>query len=192
MRKPVVFDLETKYTLKEKDNDKSKLGISVLGFYDYQTKSFEVVEEKDLSKFFKVIEHSSYVIGYNIISFDLPVLQAYYSGDLSSFPVFDLMVDIKEKTGKRFSLDDLASATLGETKSGNGLSAIFLYREGKLNKLKQYCSDDVALTKNLFEYGALNNQIFYPDVSGKVAVSVNWSQYMNEQPKQDINLTLPF
>ncbi|GIW63914.1 MAG: hypothetical protein KatS3mg091_716 [Patescibacteria group bacterium] len=192
MQKPIIFDLESKYTLKEKGYDKSRLGVSVLGFYDYQTDSYEVLEEADLPKFFKVVEHCSYLIGYNIVSFDIPVLQSYYAGDLASIPVFDLMTDIKNKTGKRFGLNDLASATLGEVKSGNGLSAIFLYREGKLDELKQYCYDDVVLTKKLFDYGVKHNQIFYPDVYDKTAVSVNWSKYMQDQPKKDINLTLPF
>ncbi len=191
MRLPLVFDLETKYTFLEK-KDYSQLEISVLGFYDYNKDEIKIVREDQLSQFFKAAESASYLVGFNIHRFDLRVLQPYYSGDIFSLPSFDMLSDIKQKAGKRFSLNDLVRETLGKEKSGHGLEAIRLYQEGEWSRLESYCRDDVVLTKELFEYGVRNKKIFYPTDTGREELRVDWERYLYEDSNQDISLTLPF
>ncbi|MCI0476423.1 MAG: hypothetical protein L0Y55_09265, partial [Anaerolineales bacterium] len=72
-------------------------------------------------------------------------------------------------------LDALAGATLGASKSADGLLAIQWFREGKIDQLIAYCRDDVAITKQLFEFGRDNGYVLYPDRSRrKQRVSVAW------------------
>ena len=52
----------------------------------------------------------------------------------------------------------LAEANLGVGKTGKGLEAIDLYRNGEIEKLKNYCLQDVKLTKEIFEL--IKNQSF--------------------------------
>ena len=187
---PVIIDLETQYSFKE-FSDPKKLKISVAVVYDYKNDKLSAFFEDDIHRLFPVLENSSYIIGYNINHFDIPVLSAYYPGDINLFPTFDILEDIKSKTGKRYALNDVVGATLGQCKSGHGLKAIELFRQDKLNELKKYCEDDVLLTKKLFEYGVKNNQIFYLDEYGKKPISVDWGQYLDDN-KSDTPLTLPF
>ena len=189
---PVILDLETKKTFRE-ESEPAKLGISVVAIYDYATNKGDVFTESELSKLYPILEKSSYIVGYNIRSFDLPVLQGYYPGKVEVFSLFDILDDIKEKIGKRIGLNDVASATLNEKKTGHGLMAIDYYKEGKWDELKKYCLDDVMVTKKLFDYGLEKGEIYYMNETGKVPIRVNWKKYMEESGDGgDMPMTLPF
>ncbi len=188
---PVIIDIETKHTFRE-FSEHEKLGISVMALYDYGKKEGMVFEERELGKAFPLLENSSYVIGYNSNGFDLPVLQAYYPGNILALSTFDLLEDIRLKIGRRLSLNDMAAATLGKKKTGHGLMAIDYYKEGKIDELKKYCLDDVMITKELFEYGVKYGEVHYINEIGRNIIRVDWRQYMEGNGKAQIELTLPF
>lgn len=189
---PLILDLETKYTFRDYD-DPLKLGISVVAIYDYKRDGSEVFLEKEVNKIFPLLEESSYIIGYNIRDFDLRVLQGYYPGDIFQFAIFDILEDIKNKIGKRLALNDILAATLNKKKTGHGLMAIDYYREGRLEELKKYCLDDVMLTKEIFDFGVKKGEIYYPTVSGKGTIKIDWKKYLQEDGNGgDISMTLPF
>lgn len=188
---PVIFDLETKHSFREFSEPK-KLGITVAALYDYKNNEAKVFTEKELNKLFPILENSSYIIGYNVNSFDIAVLQAYYPGKVEIFSTFDILEDIREKIGRRLALNDVIYATLGKKKSGHGLMAIDYYKEGKWDELKKYCMDDVLLTKELFDYGVLNKEIQYLNETGKISIKVDWGKYLEEGKNNDMPLTLPF
>ncbi len=191
MRAPVVIDLETKKTFREVKDNKD-LGVSMLGLYSYADQKQYSFEEHELPKAFPLLEGASIVIGFNIISFDLPVLQPYYPGKVANFKTFDIIDYVKDSIGKRLSLNDLVWATLGKKKSGHGLLAIEYYREGKIDKLRSYCMDDVMLTKELFDYGAQHNEIMYLNERGKVKIPTEWKKYLVPDDDDHSHLTLPF
>ena len=191
MRAPVVIDLETKKTFREV-RDNRDLGVSVLGLYSYEKGELLMFEEQELNNAFPLLERASIVIGFNINSFDLPVLQAYYPGKVTQFKTFDIIDDVKERIGRRLSLNDLVWGTLGKQKSGHGLQAIVFYRSGKMDELKSYCGDDVTLTKELFDHGVQHHEIKYFNERGKVSIQVDWGKYLREQGDESAPLTLPF
>lgn len=188
---PVIIDLETKHTFRE-FAEHEKLGISVMALFDYGTQQGVVFEEKDLGKSFPILENASYVIGYNSNGFDLPVLQAYYPGNILSLSTFDLLEDIRLKIGRRLGLNDMAAATLGKKKTGHGLMAIDYYKEGKIEELKKYCMDDVMITKELFDYGVKYGEVQYINEIGKNTIRVEWKKYMEGNGNVQTELTLPF
>lgn len=188
---PIVLDLETKHTFREFDDPK-KLGISVCAIYDYADKSGRVFTEDELSELFPILERASYIVGYNIRTFDLPVLQAYYPGDITRLSMFDILDAIRDSIGRRIGLNDVAFATLAEKKTGHGLMAIDYYKEGRWDELKKYCLDDVMVTKKLFDYGIEKGEIFYMNESGKVKIPVSWGSYMEDSGNNETALTLPF
>ena len=189
---PVVIDVETKHTFRE-FNDPKKLGVTVVALYDYKTNQGQVFTEKEIGNLFPLLENSSYVVGFNNRSFDLPVLQAYYPGKIENFQVFDIIEDVREKLGRRLALNDLITATLGKKKTGHGLIAIDLYKEGRIDELKSYCLDDTLLTKELFDFGMKHGEIYYLDGINKASIKVNWKKYLEDEgQKNDFNLTLPF
>lgn len=191
MRYPLVLDLETKYTFRE-FKEPEKLEITVVGVYDYKDKALKSFLENDLARLYPLLEQASVIIGFNLDHFDMPVLSAYYPGAISQLKTFDLLTSVKEAVGRRFSLNDLARATLNKQKSGHGLHAIELFKEGKIKELTKYCLDDVDITRALFEYGAEHGEIFYP-AAPKNAATVDWKKYLTYQGDGgNVSLTLPF
>lgn len=192
MRHPIVFDLETKHSFREFPDPKD-LKVSCAAVYDYKDKSLKIFMEEELSKLFSLMEEASLIIGFNIISFDFPVLQPYYAGNIYQFKAFDILEDIRKILGRRLALNDILNATLNKKKSGHGLDAITYFREGQLEKLKKYCLDDASLTREIFEYGAKEKKIYYLNAAGKQSINVDWDKYLKDEgPKNDISLTLPF
>lgn len=174
----IVYDIETKHAFDEVGgrDGHAKLGISVLGAYDYSSGEFAVYEEGELDRFFLRLQEKPLLVGFNSRRFDTPILQTYTKLDLRKLPQLDIMEEMTKALGHRVSLDSCAQATLGAGKSGSGLEAIRLYREGRMEELKRYCLDDVRLTRDLFEYGAAHGEIFYTPKfgAGRARAPVIW------------------
>ena len=99
---------------------------------------------------------ASLVVGYNIRGFDYEVLRAYTEEDLQKLPTLDLMFDLEQRLGFRPKLESVASATLGEGKSADGLQALEWWRRGEIDKIAEYCRDDVRVTRDLYDFGKRN------------------------------------
>jgi DEAD/DEAH box helicase domain-containing protein len=190
MGKPVVLDLETKRTFKEAGSTKPEdLGISLVGIYDYATESFKAYREEQFAQLFPILEKASVIIGFNSNSFDLPALNRYYVGNLLSLPSLDLLESVQKALGRRIALDEFAKETLRTHKSGHGLMAIEYFKESKWAELESYCLDDVKITRDLYEYGKKNGEIYYLAPFGRRTVKVDWRE-TNGNGGNDINLTL--
>ena len=187
MDKRLVLDIETKGTFDEAGGRGhfENMQISVVGVYDYSNDEYRAYEEKELGQLQNVLINSSLIIGFNHIGFDMPILQNYLSIDVTKLPLFDIMLDFQKKMGHRIGLDSIAQATLGVGKSGSGLDAIRYFREGKIKELKEYCLNDVKVTRQVFDYGIENGKIFFMSKMGnqKKELAVDWKKY--KKPKTD-------
>lgn len=175
----VVFDIETKNAFSDVGGRDAleKLDISVVGVYDYETGEFRAYEEADFPELAERISRKPLLVGFNSKKFDTPILQKYMPFDVRKIPHLDILEEISKELGHRVGLDSIARATLGAGKSGSGLEAIKLWREGRLEELKRYCLDDVRITRDIFEFGASHGELFYVPKfgSGKARVAVGWS-----------------
>src|SRR5687768_1865505 len=96
--------------------------------------------EKDVPALLLELKSAEKVIGFNILRFDYEVLKPYASGThLASVRTLDLLVDIQRTLGFRLSLDSIATATLGTTKSADGVQSVKWFRAGELDKVAEYC-----------------------------------------------------
>lgn len=192
MALPVVLDLETQFTFREVGGfEPKKLKISLVGLYDYGSDQYLSFTEQELNKLFPYLENASAIIGFNSIDFDLPVLAPYYVGDTSKFKSIDLLAHVQKHLGFRISLDDLAKETLAAQKNGHGLLAIEYFRNGEMDKLREYCLSDVRITKELYEYGKQHGRVFYKTATGRTEIPVSW-MIKEQTPAAQINLTLPW
>jgi DEAD/DEAH box helicase domain-containing protein len=173
----IFFDLETQRSFQEvggRENLKL-LRMSVAVTFSTATNEFRAYTEKEAAALIADLKAAERVIGFNVLNFDYQVLKAYTAERLSDLPTLDLLEDIYNKLGFRVGLDALAHATLGSNKSADGLAAIRWFREGQIDKLIAYCRDDVAITKQLYEFGRDNKFVLFIDRAGrKQRVSVNW------------------
>jgi len=198
MSNEIVIDIETQNTFLDVGPGRhDKLKVSVVCLYNYADDKFSSFKENELNNLWPFLEKSDCIIGYNSRYFDLPVLNNYYSGDLNKFPQLDLLEEIKKTLGFRLKLNDVAAATLGAQKSGNGLEAVEWFKKGEIDKIIKYCLDDVRITRDLYEYGKKNKQFFYPELASQTKrsfpVSLELPKIKNAgNDSTKINLTLPF
>jgi DEAD/DEAH box helicase domain-containing protein len=174
----IFFDLETQHSFQEvggRENMKL-LRVSVAVTFSTAAAAFKSYAEQDVAALIADLKAADRVIGFNLLQFDYQVLRAYTTERLSDLKTLDLLDDIYNKLGFRVSLDALAQATLGASKSADGLTAIRWFREGRLDQLIEYCRADVDITKRLYEYGRDNGFVAYPDRAGrKNKLSVAWN-----------------
>lgn len=158
----IVFDIETQKSFKEIDRKKIHLlKVSVVGLYDSAADSYEAYEEKDLMKLDEKFRQADLVIGFNCIGFDLPILAPYLFTPVEQLHVLDLMDEIQKVRGHRVTLQSVAEATLKSRKTADGLDAIEMYRDGRIEELKKYCLNDVKLTKEIYEYGLKHGKVYF-------------------------------
>lgn len=183
----LIFDIETQNTFDEVGSrNPADLAISLLVVYDSATGQYASFLESELHKLWPIVERADMLVGYNSNHFDIPLLNKYYPGDLTTIKSLDLMAEIQNALGRRLRLDDVASATLGAKKSGQGLDAIRWWRAGEIEKIRTYCEKDVELTKRLFDYMCEHKSIKYKDFSTTKDLVIDTSEWFT---KHDAALT---
>ena len=180
MSRFVVFDLETKRLAKEVGgwNHIDKIGFAVGVTYDVSADSFNRFTEDQTDQLIDLLIQSEQIIGFNLIRFDYTVLRPYgfQLTDAIRTKTVDLLQDIYNALGFRIGLDNLAEATLHESKSADGLAAVKWFREGKIDKVFAYCEQDVRVTYQLWEFGATHGYVIYSDRQGnRKQVHVKWT-----------------
>lgn len=166
--KKVVFDIETSNVFADVGkNDASLLDISVVGIYEYSTDKYNIFEQNEFKNLWPILENADLLIGFNSEHFDMPLLNKYYSGDLTKIRHLDILKEIRNSFGRRMKLDQIAEGTLGVRKSGQGMQATIWWKNGEREKVKKYCLDDVKITKDVFDYAVKNNQLKFKE-DGKI------------------------
>lgn len=182
MRK-IVFDIETTGPIN--GPDPTTLDISVVCIHDSETNEYSCYEESEFDKLWAIIEKADMLIGYNSDGFDVPILNKYYPGDLTHIKSLDLLKEIRKSLGRRLKLDNVAEATLGVGKSANGLQAIVWWKNGEVQRVKDYCTQDVKVTKEIYEYALKNGKLKYKDIGVK-EIEIDVSSW---EDKEDSSMT---
>ncbi len=174
----LVFDVETQRLVQDVGgwDHIDKLGVSVACAYDSKTDEFMAFKEDELGKLIDLMSNRL-VIGYNIRGFDIPVL-APYGLKAGKLDVFDIMYDLEALTRQRYlKLEAVAQGTLGTGKTADGLMAVEWWKQGQIQKLIDYCTMDVKVTRDIFNFGRQNGfvRIQRSENSTPTDVKVQWS-----------------
>jgi DEAD/DEAH box helicase domain-containing protein len=160
----VFLDVETQKSFEEVGGYlPAQLGVSFVGICVRDGFSgegeFQGFFEKDLPKLWSILETADVIVGFNITDFDMETLRPYYSGNVENLNVLDLLTRFKQSMGHRISLDAIAQETLGMSKTADGLQAIRFFRNNQLRDLAEYCLHDVAITRDIYDFGRRHNQV---------------------------------
>jgi len=176
----LVLDIETKNTFAEVGGQSfvKKLDASFVGVYSYNQDQYFSFFEKDFAELNKFLKTAGLIIGFSINRFDIPVLEKYCDFDLWKINRLDLLEEVEVGFGNRVSLDSLAKTNLGIGKTHHGLEAITFYKEGRLDELKNYCLNDVKITKDLYDLAKKQKHLLVNDrYSGNIVkVAMNWQE----------------
>lgn len=175
----VCFDVETLRLFNEVGGrgQIDRLGLAVAVTYDSTTDRYESFLEHQAGDLIARLTGARLVAGYNIIRFDYPVLQPYTTHRLDRLPTLDLMVEVSRGLDRRPALDSVASLTLGYGKSGHGLEAVEWFRRGQVDRVTEYCRDDVRLVRNLLGFALENGYLRCLDGNRPVRVdTTGWAR----------------
>jgi DEAD/DEAH box helicase domain-containing protein len=159
-----------------------KLGVAVACLWECRTQRMRVYGPDDVQALRERLLSADRISGYNIWNFDFPVIWAVPKPDwidpsrLSS-PGLAAQVRVKESLEAKTNdilrriwqaqgfnpdrwqagmgnakLDDIAGATIGVRKIGNGADAPRWFQAGLVQRVANYCADDVAIERDLAEF----------------------------------------
>lgn len=173
----VVLDLETRRSAQEVGgwHQAHKMGISCVVLYDSRTETFKTYLEEDTPALVDELCKAELVIGFNLLGFDYQVLGAKTTYNLYTLPTLDLLLEVKKKLGYRLPLDHLARHTLGAEKTANGLQALQWWKQGKIQEIITYCTQDVRLTRDLYLFGHNHGYLLFRNKAKQVVrLEVQW------------------
>jgi DEAD/DEAH box helicase domain-containing protein len=172
-----VLDIETRRSAQEVGgwNKAQRMGVSCAVLYDSTTDEFYTYLQEDVKTLCRHLQRLDLIIGFNIVRFDYKVLSGLSSFDFHGLPTLDLLMKVHEILGYRLSLDHLAQQTLGCKKSADGLMALEWWTQGKMEKIIEYCTQDVRVTRDLYRFGCENHYLLFKNKAGhQVRVPVTW------------------
>ncbi|NJB67959.1 DEAD/DEAH box helicase domain-containing protein [Desulfobaculum xiamenense] len=174
-----VLDLETQLSAQEVGGwgNARRMRVSCVCVYDSATDATRAYLEADIPALIDDLRAVPLVVGFNIRRFDYEVLSGYSDFDFRSLPTVDMLEHVHRRLGYRLSLDHLARATLGAQKSADGLKALEWWKQGRIDDIIAYCTQDVAVTRDLYAFGRDNGYLLFTNKAGNaVRLPVDWNE----------------
>ena len=203
----VIFDVETKKLFSDiQTDDPGDLGISIMSVYRRVLNSAHEEISGDMVSYWdpeagrtpgindslSVFLEADRIIGFNSKHFDIPALIPYHGKKFETLHHFDIMDIVKNRLGRKLSLNALATETLGAAKTDVGTNAVLYWAKRdaeSMEKLQKYCEADVLLTRDLYDFGMKNNYLRYVDKwNNKTIVEVDFSYPEAPKPSPQISL----
>ena len=196
----LYFDLETKYSADEVGGwgNIEDMGMSVGVIWDNSDKQFHVYIEHQIQEMVDHFYRATQIVGFNHIGFDYRVVAGAYHSDahqrsqlytkLAGLNNFDMLFELKKLLGHRLKLESIARPTLGTGKSADGLQALKWYKEGKLDKIIEYCKVDVEVTRDVHRFALEHGKLLYDSKLGIKTVNVDWKLGKEKKAPQQMSL----
>jgi len=166
----VFWDVETKSWFDEAGSwDPADLGVSMVSVYVRSEGGGNMHSfwEKDFDEMWKLFRDADRIIGFNTLGFDISAMKPYAPADFASLPHFDILDKIKQvNNGRGASLNAIARDTLESEKIDSGANAVAYFKKGdpeSLALLQKYCEADVAITRDIYDFGAKNKYLKFTD-----------------------------
>lgn len=188
----ITFDIETANAFPTLSrNDLSRMELAIVAIHDSETDAYTSYSKEELSKLWPIIESADVLIGYNSNSFDIPLLNNYYPGDLTKVRSLDLLVEVQNALGRRLRLQSLAEGTLKVGKSGDGLQSVRWWQEGLYDKVREYCIQDVRITRRLYDHALEHGSLKYKDLKDTKTIKLDTALWRSEEVRTAFTHTLP-
>lgn len=189
----ITFDIETANAFPTlARNDLSRMNLSIVGIHDSETDEYLSYTVEELPQLWPRIEKADMLIGFNSDTFDIPILNRYYAGDLTKIRSLDLLVEVQKALGRRVRLQSLAEATLNKGKGGSGLQAVEWWQKGEIEKVRKYCLEDVKITRELYDYALEHGLLKYKDLNTKRDLRIDTSAWTKGTESNPMTHTLQF
>ena len=200
MERTLFFDLETKYSADEVGgwSNIEDMGMSIGVIWDTSDQKFHVYIEHQIQEMVDHFYRATQIVGFNHIGFDYRVVAGVHHSDahqrsqlytkLAGLNNFDMLFELKKLLGHRLKLESIARPTLGTGKSADGMQALKWYKEGKLDKIIDYCKVDVEVTRDIHQFALEHGKLLYDSKLGIKTVNVEWKLGKEKKAPQQMSL----
>jgi len=200
MERILYFDLETKYSADEVGgwSKIEDMGMSIGVIWDTADQKFHIYIEHQIQEMVDHFYQADKIVGFNHVGFDYRVVSGVFHAEsrersilyteLVGLKNFDMLLELKKILGHRLKLESIARPTLGVGKSADGLQALRWYKEGKLDKIIEYCKVDVEVTRDIYLFALENKKLNYDSRSGIKTVNLDWSSKSVKIENQQLTL----
>lgn len=162
-------------------SDHARMGISVIGAYDYLEGRPRVFCADNFPAFIERAQRpGTLLVGFNSIPFDNAVIAATLQVALDEGNCYDLLREtwiaaglsptFQRGTHGGYGLDAICEKNFGTKKPGNGALAPVLWQQGKIGEVIDYCLNDIRLTKQLFDAVLAQGTIICPKTDAVLAM----------------------
>ena len=176
----LVIDIETKNTFEDVGGQDHLLDLemSFVGVYSYNQDKYFGFFEHEFKNLEPILKSTDLIVGFSSNRFDIPILNKYYDCNVKAIESLDILDEIEEKLGHRVKLDTLAMTNLKVGKTAHGLEAIKFYNEKRWDDLKNYCINDVKITRELYDLGKKQGYLMVPTNHGRsiAKVEFDWNE----------------
>lgn len=178
---PLVLNVETQYLTEQVAGGWSavdKLKVALVVTWD-EKNGMRTWYEEDVPRLLMELRNFQPIVTFNGENFDFKVLSAYGPVGFLNSKSTDMLAIMSKKLGFRVKLESVALATLGWGKIGSGKESVAWWQSGdpeKRQKVVEYCTKDVELTRDLYFFGKEKRYVFIDDVrqGGLRRVEVSW------------------
>ncbi len=173
----VVLDVETRDWEREDGAGvwrAPRLAVAVV--FHALSATYRAYLESEAERLVAELREAQLVVGFAVRSFDYLVLERYGGPSVHELPTVDILEEVRRSLRRRVGLHHLALATLGRGKSADGWEALRWWRRGWVDRVVEYCRQDVELTWELYRFGRENGYLRYWDAEGRLReVPVSWT-----------------
>ena len=178
----VYLDIETQLSSEDLGgwfHDKMRLSVGCI--YQSGNAMHYAFEERDVHQLIGILKKADLVVGFNLRDFDYRVLKAYTDFDMQSLPTWDMMTHVRLDLGRRVSLANIAKGLCLE-KAGHGLEAVQWFKDGDIERIKEYCMQDVDITREIFKRACERGWLAFWDEKSESIKEINttdWKSAVN-------------
>jgi hypothetical protein len=159
--------------------DFERMGISVIGAYDYKESRYRVFCLDNFGEFQRLVNIRNTLIGFNNIEFDNNLLRA--NGiEIDDNKCIDLLQIVWNAVGLKppynkdthagYGLNAICAANFGKEKSGRGDVAPVAWQMGNYGEVIDYCLNDIRLTKILYNHLDYYRSLKNPKTGTKIYI----------------------
>lgn len=172
-----VIDIQTSKTYEEVGGKQwlSQMGISFAALLNHETEEIKLYSENDINTLLDEIVSSHLLVGFNLKKFVYKVLSGFRNYDFENVSSLDVLENIRKKIVHKPSMNDLFLGTLGTYKSIDNMRITRMFKEGKIEEVKQIIIGNVRALNSVYTFGKQKGYVFLNDQTGqRWKITVAW------------------
>ncbi|MEQ2008472.1 MAG: helicase [Limisphaerales bacterium] len=174
----IYLDLEAQHPATDVGGwdhiDRMKCSVAVT--FSLREHRLSIHTEDALPELAKKLKAADCVIGYNLLRFDLVILEGYESVDLTGIRCLDMVHEFRRAMGHGVPLDNLLQATFGMPPGIDGNTLMRWWRKGKTLAVAGECCNDVLAMRRLHAHALEHGTVRFRNKFEKLQTApANWS-----------------